>query len=100
MDEAKKIIKEIKAKNYYPIYFLMGDEPYFIDIISDYIQHHVLEEHERDFNQTIVYGKDTTIDEIVSASKRFPMMNKEQWKKLDVFHNRKRNFPKNKNLKK
>ena len=78
MDEAKKIIKEIKAKNYYPIYFLMGDEPYFIDIISDYIQHHVLEEHERDFNQTIVYGKDTTIDEIVSASKRFPMMAEHQ----------------------
>ena len=78
MDEAKKIIKEIRAKNYHPIYFLMGEEPYFIDVISDYIQNNVLEEHERDFNQTIVYGKDTSVDEIVSASKRFPMMAEHQ----------------------
>lgn len=74
MEEAKRIIKDIKAKNYQPIYFLMGDEAFFIDVISDYIQNNVLEEHERDFNQTIVYGKDTNVADIVSMAKRFPMM--------------------------
>lgn len=78
MDEAKRIITDIKAGNIKPIYFLMGDEPYFIDIVANYIQKNILAEHERDFNQTIVYGKDTTIPDIVSMAKRFPMMAERQ----------------------
>ena len=78
MEEAKRIIKDIKAKQYKPIYFLMGDEAFFIDTISDYIQNNVLEEHERDFNQTILYGKETNIGDIVSTAKRFPMMAEHQ----------------------
>ena len=74
MEEAKIILKDIKAKQYKPIYFLMGDESFFIDAISDYIQANVLEDHEKDFNQTIVYGKDTSVDDIIAMAKRFPMM--------------------------
>jgi len=78
MTEAKSILRDIKAKNYKPIYFLGGEEPYFIDVISDYIQNNVLEEHERDFNQTILYGKETNANEILSVAKRFPMMSEYQ----------------------
>jgi len=78
MTEAKSILKDIKAKKYRPIYFLGGEEPYFIDVISDYIQNNVLEDHERDFNQTILYGKETNASEILSVVKRFPMMSEYQ----------------------
>ncbi|WP_010522521.1 DNA polymerase III subunit delta [Aquimarina agarivorans] len=78
MDEAKRIITDIKAGNIKPIYFLMGDEPYFIDRVAEYIQNNILAEHERDFNQTVVYGKDTTVPDVVSMAKRFPMMAERQ----------------------
>jgi len=78
MTEAKSILRDIKAKKYKPVYFLGGEEPYFIDVISDYIQKNVLEEHERDFNQTILYGKETNAGEILSVAKRFPMMSEYQ----------------------
>ena len=74
MDEVFKIVNDIKTGNIKPIYFLMGEEPYYIDKLSEYIEKNVLQEHERDFNQTILYGRDVTIDDIVSAAKRFPMM--------------------------
>ena len=74
MDEVLKIINEIKAGNIKPIYFLMGDEPYYIDKLCEYIEKNILQEHERDFNQTVLYGRDVTIDDIVSTAKRFPMM--------------------------
>lgn len=78
MTEAKSILKDIKAKKYKPIYFLGGEEPYFIDVISDYIQNNILEAHERDFNQIILYGKETNAAEILSVAKRFPMMSEYQ----------------------
>lgn len=68
------IMLELKKKVYRPIYFLMGDEPYFIDVISDYIEQRVLDESEKEFNQTILYGRDVTSAEIFGAAKRFPMM--------------------------
>lgn len=55
-----------------------GDEPYYIDLIAEYIESHVLEEHEKEFNQTILYGKDTDLLSIISAAKRFPMMAEKQ----------------------
>src|SRR5690606_11967996 len=64
----------IKNRNFKPIYFLMGDEPYYIDKISDYIEKNVLSEEEKGFNQVILYGRDTSIEEIVSSAKRYPMM--------------------------
>lgn len=69
-----QIIKDLRNKIYSPVYFLTGDEPYYIDEISDYIESHVLEEHERDFNQTVLYGLDTSVDQILSEARRFPMM--------------------------
>ena len=74
MDEVVKIINEIKAGNIKPIYFLMGDEPYYIDKLTEYIEQNILQEHERDFNQTILYGRDVTIEDVIGNAKRYPMM--------------------------
>ena len=74
MDEVIQITKDIKAGNIKPIYFFMGEEPYYIDKLTEFIQENVLQEHERDFNQTVIYGKDATIEDIISNAKRFPMM--------------------------
>ncbi len=74
MDEVVKIINDIKAGNIKPIYFLMGEEPYYIDKLTEYIEQNVLQEHERDFNQTILYGRDVTIEDIIGNAKRYPMM--------------------------
>lgn len=74
MDEVLRIIKDIQAGNIKPIYFLMGEEPYYIDKLSEYIENNILQEHERDFNQTVLYGRDVTIEDIVGNAKRFPMM--------------------------
>ncbi len=78
MDEVVKIINDIKAGNIKPIYLLMGEEAYYIDKLTEYIEQHILLEEERDFNQTIVYGRDTTIDEIVAHAKRYPMIAERQ----------------------
>lgn len=57
-----------------PIYFLMGEEPYYIDGISDFIEKNVLTDDEKGFNQMVLYGRDVTIDDIVGNAKRYPMM--------------------------
>lgn len=74
MTEVIKIVNDIKSKNYKPIYFLCGEETYYIDRISDLIESSVLTEDEKSFNQVVLYGRDTTVEEIVSTAKRFPMM--------------------------
>ncbi len=74
MDEVKQLVSDIKNKKLKPIYFLMGEEPYYIDKISDYIEDHVLQEEEKGFNQMVLYGRDVTIEDIVANAKRFPMM--------------------------
>ena len=73
-----RIISKINNKVYSPVYFLMGEETYYIDLISDLLENKVLSEEEKSFNQTILYGKDTTAEEIISVCKRFPMMSKFQ----------------------
>ncbi len=78
MDEVKQIIEAIKKGNIKPVYFLMGDEPYFIDTISNYIEHNVLTEEERGFNQMVLYGKDVSIEDIIGNAKRYPMMAERQ----------------------
>jgi len=70
----EQILSNLKNRIYYPVYFLGGEESYYIDTISDFIEKNVLEETERDFNQTIVYGRDTNPMEIISLAKRYPMM--------------------------
>lgn len=78
MDEITKIIGDLKNGIIKPIYFLSGDESYFIDVVSDYIEDNVLTEDEKGFNQTVLYGRDVKYDEIISACKRYPMMAERQ----------------------
>jgi DNA polymerase-3 subunit delta len=78
LQEINSIISKINNKVYSPVYFLMGEETYYIDLISDLLENKVLSEEEKSFNQTILYGKDTTAEEIISVCKRFPMMSKFQ----------------------
>ena len=73
MNEIKHLINDIKNGIYKPIYFLMGEEPFYIDKISEYIENNVLDESEKGFNQVVMYGRDVSIEEIVSSAKRFPM---------------------------
>ncbi len=74
LDEVKQLVQDIKNGNLKPIYFLMGEEPYYIDKISDFIEETVLSEEERGFNQVVLYGRDITVEDIVSNAKRYPMM--------------------------
>jgi DNA polymerase III subunit delta len=69
-----QLIQDIKNKVYHPVYFLTGEEPYYIDEVSTYIQRHVLTDEEKEFNQTVVYGKDTDVSQLIGVVKRFPMM--------------------------
>ena len=72
------IIKDLKNKEYKPIYYLMGDEPYYIDLISDYISQNILTDSEKEFNLTVVYGADVDIATVINAAKRYPMMSEYQ----------------------
>lgn len=74
MTDVIKIVNDIKSKNFKPIYFLCGEETYYIDRISDLIEDSVLTEDEKAFNQVVLYGRDTSVEEVVSTAKRFPMM--------------------------
>ena len=78
MDEVKQLVTDINNGNIKPIYFLMGEESYYIDKISDFIEAHVLAEEEKGFNQMVLYGRDVTVDEIVANAKRYPMMAERQ----------------------
>ena len=88
---------DLKARKFKPIYVLMGEEPYYIDKVSDYLEGNVLRPEERDFNQTVVYGIETNAAQVVDMAKRFPMMaeyqvvivkeaqNIKNWDKLDSY---------------
>ena len=83
MAEAKKvsfdsIMDDLKARRFAPVYYLMGDEPYYIDKISDYIAEHVLQPEERDFNQTVLFGSDVTASQVADYARRYPMMSEHQ----------------------
>ncbi len=78
MSEVAKIVADIKSGNIKPIYFLMGEEPYYIDKISEFIEKNVLTEEDKGFNQMVLYGRDITIEEIIDNAKRFPMMAERQ----------------------
>jgi DNA polymerase-3 subunit delta len=74
----KKIISALKAGRYEPVYFLQGEEPYFIDLIAGYIEANALNDTEKSFNQVVVYGKDVTMVTILTHARRFPMMAERQ----------------------
>lgn len=78
MEGINQIVADIKKGNIMPIYFLMGEESYFIDKITDFIENNILTEEEKGFNQMVLYGRDVSIEDIVSNAKRFPMMAERQ----------------------
>ena len=72
--EYKQIISDIKAKKYAPIYFLQGPEPYFIDMVVNEIEHGILPEAEKSFNQAVLYGKESTAKQVIDQAMQYPMM--------------------------
>ena len=70
----EQILSDIKKRNFSPIYFLMGEEPFFIDSISDELENNILDEAERSFNQIILYGSDVNAKDIMTQARAFPMM--------------------------
>ncbi len=78
LDQVRSIITNIKNGKTAPIYLLMGEEPYYIDGISKYIEDNVLTEAEKGFNQMVLYGRDVSVEDIIANAKRYPMMAEKQ----------------------
>ena len=76
--KAENIISDLKKKKYKPVYWLEGDEDYFIDEVISYAEHHILPESEASFNLTVVYGRDTDYGTVINASRRYPMFAEKQ----------------------
>lgn len=74
----EEIISDLKKRIFKPVYFLAGEEPYYIDKITEYIEEHVLDEAEKSFNQVVFYGEDTSVTTVIETSRRFPMMSTHQ----------------------
>ncbi|GGZ32923.1 DNA polymerase III subunit delta [Echinicola pacifica] len=77
-NQPEAILKELKSGKYAPVYFLQGEEPYFIDQITNYIENNAIAEHEKGFNQIIMYGKDASMNVVLTNARRFPMMAERQ----------------------
>ena len=69
----RQVLKELEKGKYKPVYYLMGDEAFFIDSISDYIREHALPEESRDFNQLVLYGNETSMNEVIQRARAYPM---------------------------
>ena len=78
MKTYNEIMADLKARKFSPVYYLMGEEGYYIDRIADYIAENALQPEERDFNQTILFGSDVTASAIADAARRYPMMAERQ----------------------
>lgn len=74
----EQIIGDLKKKIYHPVYFFHGEEPYYIDQLSDYIEKNILSEGEKEFNQTVLYGKEVDVLTLISYARRYPMMSNYQ----------------------
>lgn len=72
------IVVDVRSKKFKPVYLLMGEEPFYPDMVCDAIIENALEEEERDFNQTICYGADVTAEAVVTAARRYPMFAERQ----------------------
>jgi DNA polymerase-3 subunit delta len=75
---AEQVLQDLKAGKYAPVYFLQGDEPYYIDQIVNHIENKLLSETEKGFNQMVMYGKDVEISAVLNNARRFPMMGERQ----------------------
>ena len=74
----RQIVNDARAGVFKPVYLLMGDEPYYVDMVCDAILEHCLDESEKDFNQTVCYGADVTADAVITAARRYPMFAERQ----------------------
>src|SRR5690606_12614848 len=74
----KKVLTDLKNRKYAPVYFLQGEETFYIDLISDYVENNVLSDAEKGFNQVVVYGKDVNMAAVLTHARRFPMMAERQ----------------------
>ena len=74
----EEIMSDLRNRIYKPVYFLAGDEPYYIDVITEYIEDKLLPEEEKAFNQIIMYGEDTSVSAVSETARRFPMMSNHQ----------------------
>ena len=75
---ARKILEDLKARKFAPVYVLQGEETFYIDLISSYIELHTLSDSEKSFNQVILYGKESPVNVILTNARRFPMMAERQ----------------------
>ena len=73
-----QILQSLKKKDYSSVYFLSGEEPYYIDVIANFIEENVLEEADKGFNQLVLYGKDVDLQNVINLAKQFPMMGDKQ----------------------
>jgi len=74
----RDLVKDARQGIFKPVYLLMGDEPYYVNMVCDAILEHCLDESERDFNQTVCYGADVTADAVITAARRYPMFAERQ----------------------
>lgn len=74
----EQVMADLKKRNFKPVYLLMGDEDYYIDSITEWMENNILSEDEKTFNLTILYGKDTDCNKIIMSAKRYPMMSEYQ----------------------
>jgi len=74
----QQVLAALKKKQYAPVYFLHGEEPYYIDLLTSYMEENVLNESEKAFNLTVVYGREQTMHEILTHARRFPMGSERQ----------------------
>lgn len=70
----KQLLDDLKAGKYLPVYLITGEENYYIDVLSDYFEDNIVDEGFRDFDQTVVYGRDVNMSQVVGLAKQFPMM--------------------------
>ncbi|MCA6073332.1 DNA polymerase III subunit delta [Fulvivirga sedimenti] len=78
MNDATQILNDLKKGSYSPVYFLQGDEPYYIDLISRFIEVNVIPKEQQGFNLTILYGNDVTVSDVLNNARRYPMMAERQ----------------------
>ena len=74
----QQVLAQLQQKQYAPVYFLQGEESYYVDLIMDYVEANVLSAAEKGFNLTVVYGKDQSMQEILTHARRFPMGSERQ----------------------
>ena len=74
----ERILSDLTKKIYKPVYLLMGEEPYYIDLVSDYMANNILTPEERGFNQLVLYGKDVHVPQVIDTARRYPMMSNQQ----------------------